>query len=93
MCGSDMKATMSAHDLVLAGSNRIMVTGSMESTSSPPYLLTKARAAYWLGLRLLLQTPHGECLIESGMRGPGRASLPCIPMFCESRQNSTLTVS
>jgi len=49
MCGSGMKATMFAHDLLLAGTNDIMVAGGMESMSNAPYLLPKARAGYRLG--------------------------------------------
>ena len=49
VCGSGMKATMLAHDLLLAGSNEIMVAGGMESMSNAPYLLPKARAGYRLG--------------------------------------------
>ena len=49
VCGSGMKATMLAHDLILAGSNEIMVAGGMESMSNAPYLLPKARAGYRLG--------------------------------------------
>ncbi|NQW01567.1 MAG: acetyl-CoA C-acyltransferase [Rhodospirillales bacterium] len=49
MCGSAMKATMLAHDNILAGSHRIMVAGGMESMSNAPYLLEKARNGYRLG--------------------------------------------
>ena len=49
MCGSGMKAAMLAHDLLLAGSNRVMVAGGMESMSNAPYLLPKARAGLRLG--------------------------------------------
>ena len=49
MCGSGMKATMLAHDLLCAGSNDIMVAGGMESMSNAPYLLEKARTGYRLG--------------------------------------------
>lgn len=52
MCGSGMKAAMLAHDLLLAGSNHIMIAGGMESMSNAPYLLPKARAGMRLG--------HGE---------------------------------
>ena len=31
MCGSGMKATMLANDLLLAGTNRVMIAGGMES--------------------------------------------------------------
>ncbi len=49
MCGSGMKAAMLAHDLLLAGSNEIMVAGGMESMTNAPYLLPKARAGYRMG--------------------------------------------
>ena len=49
MCGSGMKATMLAHDLLLVGTQRIMVAGGMESMTNAPYLLPKARAGYRLG--------------------------------------------
>jgi acetyl-CoA C-acetyltransferase len=49
MCGSAMKATMLAHDLISAGSNDIMVAGGMESMTNAPYLLDRARGGYRLG--------------------------------------------
>ncbi|MTJ82337.1 MAG: acetyl-CoA C-acyltransferase [Telmatospirillum sp.] len=49
MCGSGMKAAMLAHDLILAGSARVVVAGGMESMSNAPYLLDRARAGYRMG--------------------------------------------
>jgi len=49
VCGSGMKATMLAHDLIAAGSAGIVVAGGMESMSNAPYLLDKARGGYRLG--------------------------------------------
>lgn len=49
LCGSGMKATMLAHDLILAGTNDIMVAGGMESMSNAPYILEKARAGLRMG--------------------------------------------
>ncbi len=49
MCGSGMKAAMLAHDLIAAGTNKIMVAGGMESMTNAPYLLEKARGGYRLG--------------------------------------------
>ncbi len=54
VCGSGMKATMFANDMLLAGSNEIMVSGGMESMSNAPYLLPKARGGMRLG--------HGQVL-------------------------------
>ncbi|MBB3140148.1 acetyl-CoA C-acyltransferase [Halomonas organivorans] len=52
LCGSGMKATMLAHDLIRAGSGDILLAGGMESMSNAPHVLTKARGGYRLG--------HGE---------------------------------
>ncbi|CAM3549515.1 acetyl-CoA C-acyltransferase [Parendozoicomonas haliclonae] len=49
LCGSGMKATMLAHDLIKAGTNTIMVAGGMESMSNAPYVLDKARSGYRMG--------------------------------------------
>ncbi|MGF6605125.1 acetyl-CoA C-acetyltransferase [Paraburkholderia sp. WSM4175] len=54
VCGSGMKATMLAHDLLLTGSQRVMVAGGMESMSNAPYLLPKARSGQRLGHGLVL---------------------------------------
>ncbi|CAN5773033.1 acetyl-CoA C-acetyltransferase [soil metagenome] len=56
VCGSGMKATMLAHDLIVAGSSQVVLAGGMESMSNAPYLLPKARRGQRLG--------HGE-LIDS----------------------------
>lgn len=52
VCGSGMKAFILGHDSILAGSNRCVVVGGMESMSNAPYLLPKARGGFRLG--------HGE---------------------------------
>jgi acetyl-CoA C-acetyltransferase len=49
VCGSGMKATMLAHDLLLAGSSNVIVAGGMESMTNAPYLLPKARGGLRLG--------------------------------------------
>ncbi|PLK73133.1 acetyl-CoA C-acyltransferase [Rhizobium sp. TH135] len=49
VCGSGMKATMLAHDIILAGSADIVVAGGMESMSNAPYLLSGARTGYRVG--------------------------------------------
>src|SRR4051812_20670727 len=54
VCGSGVKAAMLAHDLLLSGSQRVIVAGGMESMSNAPYLLPKARSGQRLG--------HGQVL-------------------------------
>ncbi len=52
VCGSGLKAIQIAHDLIRAGSARIMVAGGMENMTKAPYLLGQARSGYRMG--------HGE---------------------------------
>jgi len=49
VCGSGMRATMMAHDMLLAGSAEIMVAGGMESMSGAPYLLPQMRFGHKAG--------------------------------------------
>ena len=49
MCGSGMKATMLAHDLLKAGVNDVMVAGGLESMTNAPYLMDKARSGLRMG--------------------------------------------
>ncbi len=49
MCGSGMKAAMFAHDMLLAGTHEVMVTGGMESMTNAPFLLLKGRSGYRMG--------------------------------------------
>src|SRR3569832_1633110 len=49
VCGSGMKATLLAHDIIPEGSANIVVSGGMESMSNAPYLLAKARGGYRAG--------------------------------------------
>ncbi|MBQ62091.1 MAG: acetyl-CoA C-acyltransferase [Gammaproteobacteria bacterium] len=62
LCGSGMKATMLAHDLIKAGTNDVMVSGGMESMTNSPYLLPKSRGGMRMG--------HGEvldCMFTDGL--------------------------
>ena len=52
LCGSGMKAVMLAHDLLKAGTNKVMIAGGMESMSNAPYIIEKARSGLRMG--------HGE---------------------------------
>lgn len=49
LCGSGMRATMFAHDQIVAGSSEIMVAGGMESMTNAPYILDKHRAGARMG--------------------------------------------
>ncbi|WP_372931352.1 thiolase family protein [Shewanella putrefaciens] len=54
VCGSGMKTVMLAHDLIKAGSAKVVIAGGMESMSQAPYLLDKARSGMRMG--------HGKIL-------------------------------
>ena len=54
MCGSGMKALMQGYDALCAGSAEVVVAGGMESMSSAPYLLPKARAGLRMGHGVVL---------------------------------------
>ena len=54
VCGSGMKTVMLAHDLLKAGSAKLVIAGGMESMSQATYLLDKARAGMRMG--------HGKVL-------------------------------
>lgn len=65
VCGSGMKTAMMAHDLILAGTSRVVLAGGLESMTNAPYLLLKARSGYRLG--------HGQLLdhmFYDGLQSP-----------------------
>ena len=62
LCGSGMKATMLAHDLIKAGTNEIMIAGGMESMSNAPYIVPKARAGLRMGHSQL-----EDCMFTDGL--------------------------
>jgi acetyl-CoA C-acetyltransferase len=49
MCGSGMKAVMSAHDSLMAGSYNVMIAGGMESMTNAPYILPRVREGLRMG--------------------------------------------
>jgi acetyl-CoA C-acetyltransferase len=65
VCGSGMKALMFAHDLIRAGSAKIVVAGGMESMTNAPYLLPKARAGYRMGHQEVL-----DHMFYDGLQNP-----------------------
>jgi acetyl-CoA C-acetyltransferase len=69
MCGSGMKATMFANDLLLAGSNDVMVAGGMESMTNSPYLLPKARAGYRMGHQQVIDSMFFDGLEDAYDKG------------------------
>jgi len=54
MCGSGLKALMTASDQIRAGSAHVVLAGGIESMTNAPYLLPKARAGLRMGHAELL---------------------------------------
>jgi acetyl-CoA C-acetyltransferase len=88
MCGSGMKAAMLAHDLILAGSARIVVAGGMESMSNAPYLLDRARAGYRMGHSRIIDHMFLDGLEDAYDRGRlmGTFAEECAQSYSFSRQ-------
>lgn len=49
VCGSGMKAVMFGHDMIKAGSARVVVAGGMESMTNAPHLLLNSRTGIRFG--------------------------------------------
>jgi len=69
-CGSGMKATMLANDLIKAGSADIVVSGGMESMSNAPYLMPKARSGYRMGHQEVL-----DHMFFDGLQNPSDGNM------------------
>ncbi len=65
VCGSGMKAVMFGHDLLRAGSAKVVLAGGMESMTNAPYLLPKARAGYRMGHQEVL-----DHMFYDGLQNP-----------------------
>ncbi len=87
MCGSGMKAAMFAHDMLLAGTNEIMIAGGMESMSNAPYLLPKARGGYRLGHGQLMDHMFLDGLEDAYEKGRlmGSFAEDCAGQYAFSR--------
>jgi acetyl-CoA C-acetyltransferase len=71
-CGSGLKAVMSAAQAIRAGDAQLMVAGGMESMSSAPYLLPKARQGMRFGHQSVLDSVIHDglwCALEEWMMG------------------------
>jgi acetyl-CoA C-acetyltransferase len=88
MCGSGMKAAMLANDLLLAGTNKVMVAGGMESMTNAPYLLPKARAGYRMGHQQVLDHMFLDGLEDAYDKGRlmGAFAEECAAKYSFTRQ-------
>jgi acetyl-CoA C-acetyltransferase len=85
VCGSGLKAVMLAEQSVLTADADIVVAGGMESMSSAPFLLHKAREGLRLGNGELVDSVIQDglwCAFENwhmGMTGEAVAERYCVP--------------
>lgn len=70
VCGSGMKTTMLANDLIISGSADIVVSGGMESMSNAPYLMPKARGGYRMGHQEVL-----DHMFFDGLQNPADGNM------------------
>ncbi len=87
MCGSGMRAMMFAHDMLAAGSARLLVAGGMESMSNAPYLVPKARQGYRYGHATLFDHMALDGLEDAYERGKamGVFAEDCVARYGFSR--------
>ena len=76
VCGSGMKATMMAMDLIAAGSADTVVAGGMESMSNAPYLLPKARGGLRMGHANMQDSLFTDGLEDAAFALAGRVVKP-----------------
>ncbi len=88
MRGSGMKAVTLANDLLLAGSNDIMVAGGMESMTNAPYLLPKARTGYRMGHQQVIDHMFYDGLEDAYDKGRlmGRFAEDCAAKYHFTRE-------
>jgi acetyl-CoA C-acetyltransferase len=88
MCGSGMKAAMFAHDLLVAGSNDVMVAGGMESMSNAPYVMPRARAGYRMGHQQVLDHMFYDGLEDAYDKGRlmGSFAEDCADKYAFTRE-------
>jgi acetyl-CoA C-acetyltransferase len=70
VCGSGMKTTMLGHDLIMAGSASVILSGGMESMSNSPYLMPKARGGYRMGHQEVL-----DHMFFDGLQNPADGNM------------------
>ncbi len=65
VCGSGLKAVMLADQAIRCGDQEIIVAGGMESMSSAPYLLPKARDGYRMGNQTVVDSMVNDGLWDA----------------------------
>ncbi|WP_119153844.1 acetyl-CoA C-acyltransferase [Caldimonas tepidiphila] len=87
MCGSGMRAMMFAHDMLAAGSARVLVAGGMESMTNAPHLMF-ARKGVKYGAAAMFDHMALDGLEDAYQRGRamGEFAENCVAHYCFSRE-------
>lgn len=65
LCGSGLKSVITAVQAILAGDAEIIVAGGMESMSTAPYVLPKARQGYRMGNGEIVDSMVHDGLVDA----------------------------
>ena len=65
LCGSGLKAVVCAAQAIMVGDAEIVVAGGMESMSTAPYALPKARTGYRMGNDIIVDTMIHDGLTDA----------------------------
>lgn len=91
MCGSAMQAVIFSHDVLMVGTNEVIVAGGMESMTNAPYLIPKARGGYRIGHGMIfdhMMLDGLEDAYEKDEKGIGR-SMGTFAEDCASKYGFT----
>ncbi len=88
MCGSGMKSAMFGHDLLVAGSQDVVVAGGFESMTNAPYLMQQGRGGYRYGHAMIYDHMAIDGLEDAYERGKamGVFAEACVDKYAFTRE-------
>jgi len=88
MCGSGMKTIMLGYDSIVAGTNRVVAAGGLESMSNAPYLLSKVRGGLRMGHGQIIDHMFVDGLEDAYQKGAlmGTFAEDCATAFGFTRE-------
>ena len=88
MCGSGLKAVMMAHDMLVAGTNEVMIAGGMESMTNAPHLLLGSRKGTRFGATTLYDHMAMDGLEDAYAKGTamGVFAEQCVGKYSFTRE-------
>ena len=93
MCASAMQATICGHDSILAGTNRIVVAGGMESMTNAPHLIPNARGGVRTGHKQILDHMFLDGLTRAQQAiDEGKLKAETAPVTVKTRKGEVTVV-